>query len=154
MPFDDEQNWRFGWVYRSLTHRLTERLWKIELLSYWEVGVELSIVLRVLNTILVESDIGLNNEILSFPSFSEILCYLLFSHLSLKRICRNISQKGISSQMTLLFLPPKGKVMTMKEMMYCVYINRVEGSQTVIKWICKWFWCFMVIFFGNIGIFQ
>ena len=82
---------------------------------------------------LVESDIGLNNEILSFPSFSEILCYLLFSHLSLKRICRNISQKGISSQMTLLFLPPKGKVMTMKEMMYCVYINRVEGSQTVTK---------------------
>ena len=94
--------------------------------------MELSIVLRVFNTILVESDIGLNNEILSFSSFSQILCYLLFSHLSLKRICRNISQKGISSEMTLLFLPPKGNVMMMKEIMYCVFINRVERSLTVI----------------------
>ena len=92
---------------------------------------------------------------MSFPSFSEISCYLLFSHLSLKRICRNISQKGISSEMTLLFLPPKGNVMTMKEIMYCVFINRVERSLTVILWICKWSWCFMVLFFlANLVIFH
>ena len=92
---------------------------------------------------------------MSFPSFSEISCYLLFSHLSLKRICRNISQKGISSEMTLLFLPPKGNVMTMKEIMYCVFINRVERSLTVIWWICKWSWCFMVLFLlANLVIFH
>ena len=111
--------------------------------------MELSIVLRVFNTILVESDIGLNNEILSFPSFSEISCYLLFSHLSLKRICRNISQKGISSEMTLLFLPPKGNVMMMKEIMYCVFINRVERSQTVNLQMILMF--YGLIFFGKFG---
>ena len=114
--------------------------------------MELSIVLRVFNTILVESDIGLNNEILSFPSFSEISCYLLFSHLSLKRICRNISQKGISSEMTLLFLPPKGNVMTMKEIMYCVFINRVERSQTVNLQMILMF--YGLIFLANLVIFN